>query len=274
MITKKPKVILIYLLLIVLSVVYFLPYYLITTAAFKRPVEIFSLDKLVLFQPTLINFVKAVEEYQVHLALRNSVIVMVPTTILVVVIALLAAYPLARFKFRGREAVALDILSLRMMPAVVTVIPLFLLASAMELTNTYWILILVNTVFNLPLAIWLMKTFIEDVPIEIEEAASIDGAGRLTTLLKIVFPVLANGMIATAVLTSIFVWNEFLFAVVLTGGIETKTLPVVAASAMKTRYIAWGDACAIGLIATLPLLVLFAIVQKYLLRALTFGLVR
>ena len=274
MIVSKIRTLLIYLALVLVAGIYVIPYYLLITSAFKEPVEIFNFDRLLIFRPSLINFEKAIAEYEVHLALRNSIIVMVPSTLLVVVISTLAAYALARFRFKGREAVALDILSLRMMPVVVTVIPLFLLSSAIGLTNTYWILIVVYTVFNLPLAIWLMKTFIEDVPIEVEEAASIDGAGRFTTLWKIVFPLLANGILATAVLTSIFIWNEFLFAVVLTGGAETKTLPVLAAQAMKTRYISWGDACAIGVIATLPLLALFAVVQKYLLRALTFGLVR
>lgn len=270
----KIKNVLLYCGIILVALVYVVPYFILVLASFKSPINMFRFDRLFSFKLTLANYASAITDYRADLALRNNFIVTMLTVVTTIAISTLAAYALTRFEFRGRKTLALDILTLRMFPPMAVAIPIYLLAAALGLFNTYWILILLNTVFNLPIGIWLIKTFIASIPIEVEEAAMLDGCTRLQILTKIVLPLLLPGLTATATVLSIFVWNEALFALFLTRSVEMRTLSVLATETLKARYVAWGEACAIGVIATVPLMILFALASKYIIRALTFGLVK
>jgi multiple sugar transport system permease protein len=160
-----------------------------------------------------------------------------------------------------------------MVPPIATAIPVYVIALKFGLFNTYWALVLVNAVFNVPLVIWVLRVFIEELPASIEEAALVDGCSRWRVLWSISFPLILPGITAVTILTAIFVWNEFLFANILTGP-ETKTLPVVVALSIQPRGVAWGVAAAGGTLVSLPIVLLLIIIQRYLVRGLTFGVVK
>jgi multiple sugar transport system permease protein len=185
----------------------------------------------------------------------------------------MVAYGLTRFKFKIREVLASDLLSIRMFPPVVVAIPIFVLAFMLGLINTHIILILVYSTFNIPLVALIMRSFIYEIPIEIEESAMIDGCSRVKTFLRITLPLCRDAILAVLVLSAIFSWNEFLFATILTSR-ETRTLPVIAAQTMTQRGIEWGPAAALTIITAGPMLIFGLIIQKYIVRGLTFGAVK
>lgn len=202
--------------------------------------------------------------------LRTSIVVAVLSTAVAVSVATLAAYALSRMRFRGQHHFVFWILSTRMMPPVAIAIPMFFIFRDLSLLDTYTGLILVHALMNLPLAVLLMKSFFDDIPVEIDEAALIDGASRWTIFRRIVAPMAIGGMAATAVLCFIFSWTEFLFALTLTQtGI--KTVPVVASTFVTSTGTAWGNMAALGTAAMLPAFVFILLVQRNLVRGLTLG---
>lgn len=263
----------VYALIILTTILFVFPYFWMVITAFKLPQDIRAIPPKILFTPTLRNFQELINEYQVLPAIRNSVIVVLMATTLAVTFGMLASYALARFQFRGKNSIALDILSIRMVPPIASAIPIFLIAQKTGLFNTYWILALVNAVFNIPLVVWVLRVFIEELPLSIEESALVDGCSRLRILWSITLPLIMPGLIATTILAGIFIWNEFLFANILTGP-ETKTLPIVIALSIETRRVAWGVAAAAGTLISLPIVFPLMYIQKYLVRGLTFGVVK
>jgi len=261
------------LLAIFLLPTYLFPIYWLITSAFKTEYDVVSIPPKFIFSPTLENFKRSLS-FGGARALLNSVIVTLFSVSLVMIVSSLAAYCFSRFKFKGRETLMLDILTVRMFPPIVTALPLYFIASSLGLINSHLILILVYSMFNAPLATWLMKSFIDEVPLEIEEAASIDGCSHLERLRHIVLPLVLPGVIVTMTICSIFIWNEFLYATLLVGGGPNKTFPVQVALTVKHKSIAWGEACALGTISILPILAIFILVRNYLVRGLTFGILK
>lgn len=260
-----------------ITIIFVFPIYLLITSAFKYQVDIFNPSRLIVFTITLENFQKAVSHYLVLTALRNSLLVTVGCIGIVLPVSILAAYALTRYEFRGRKMLALNILTIRILPPVVVAIPMFIMAHWLNLYNSLQILILVNSLANLPLAIWLLKTFISDIPVSLEEASMLDGCNRFQVLRYITIPLLIPGIIATVLFTFIFSWNELLFALFLTGGRDTRTLPLAAASTIKVGSMGityWGEASAVAIIMLVPVLIVFVLAEKYLSRALTFGMVK
>ena len=262
-----------YILLIFVSLLFVFPYFWMVITAFKLPQDIRAIPPKLLFTPTLSNFQELIIEYQVLPAIRNSIIVVLMATALAVIFGMLTSYALARYKFRGKDGIALDILSIRMVPPIASAIPIYLIAQKTGLYNTYWILILVYAVFNIPLVVWVLRVLFEELPISIEESALVDGCSQFRILWSITLPLVIPGLIATTILTSIFIWNEFLFANILTGP-ETKTLPIVIALSIETRRISWGIATAGGTLISLPIIIPLMYIQRYLVRGLTFGVVK
>lgn len=262
-----------YALITLITIAFVFPYFWMVITAFKHPRDIRAIPPKVLFTPTLENFHELINDFHILPAIQNSVVVVLMATSLAVIFGLLASYALARFQFRGKNAIALDVLSIRMVPPIASAIPIYVIALKTGLFNTYWILALVNAVFNIPLVIWVLRVFIEELPLSIEESALVDGCSRLRILWSITLPLILPGLIATTILTSIFVWNEFLFANILTGP-ETKTLPVVIALSIETRRISWGIATAGGTLVSLPIVFPLIFIQRYLVRGLTFGVVK
>jgi len=194
----------------------------------------------------------------------NSIVVSGVTTVVVVLLACLGAYSLTRYRFRGREHVAKLLLLVYMFPPIILVVPLFMFAHQLGLTNSRVGVSLAYISFALPYALWILRAFFQSLPVELEEAAMTDGASRLQACVYVVVPLALPGVIATAIFTFIVAWNDFLFAAVLTGRDELKTLPVGINDFFYMSLIDWGLVMAAGVMVTLPTLVLFVLVQQYL----------
>jgi multiple sugar transport system permease protein len=204
--------------------------------------------------------------------LRDSLIIASATTLVSVVIGSLAAYSLSRFK-TGGDNFSFWILSTRMFPPVAAALPLFLIFKQIRLLDTHLALIIANTVFTLPFVIWLLKGFFDDLPVELEEAALIDGCSHWGAFTRVALPLVAPGLVATALFSFIFAWNEFMFALLLTRR-TVRTLTIIVPSLVGGHEILWGEIAAIGTIAIIPGIVLALLLQRYLIRGLTMGAVK
>lgn len=231
-----------------------------------------SIPPVLLFHPTFDSYVQVLQKPSYLSAYLNSLIA--STSVLIsLVIGSLAAYSYARFKTRRTEDVKFWILSTRMFPQVAVIIPIFLLMRVLNLLDTNVVLIIVYTCLNLPIVVWMMSGFFEEVPVAIEEAAMVDGCSRLEAFLKISLPLAAPGLVATAVFCFMLTWNEFLSALILTGG-KARTLPVELSTYLGLFDIDWGALSAAGALAAAPVLVFGLLIKKYLVRGLTFGVVK
>ena len=202
-------------------------------------------------------------------SILDSVTVALGATALTLVLSTLAAYGLSRFRFRGQQNVLLFVLAQRMMPPIAVAIPIFFMFRDLGLRDTHLGLILAHTLINLPLAVLLMKSFFDDVPQELDEAAMIDGAGRLQCFARVVLPLVRGGLAATAVLCFIFSWTEFLLSLQLTTSI--RTIPVKISTFVTSTGTEWGFITALGSAAILPSFLFILLVQKHLVRGLTLG---
>jgi len=219
---------------------------------------------------TLANFAAAFR-LDIFPGIVNSFLAAFISTVLAVAIGTLAAYGLERYRFRLRNDAAFFILSQRMMPPIAVAIPFFLLFLQLGITDNLLGLILAYLTFNLPIAVWLMRPFIRDVPPEMEQAALVDGYTPLMVFRKITLPLLKAGIATTSIFVFIFAWNEFLFALILTRT-NAITLPVALASLGGNPYgIEWARIMAVSVVAVVPVLVLYAIILRFLVKGMTFG---
>jgi ABC-type glycerol-3-phosphate transport system permease component len=201
----------------------------------------------------------------------NSLVISFGATAISLVLASLAAYGFARFRFRGRNALQASILVSQLLPTATIIVPLYILLSRLGLVNTYLGLILVYLIHTLPLCIWLLINYFRAIPYEIEEAARVDGASRLTILVRIVLPLSTPGLIATVVYCFVNTWNEFIFALVFATDSTVKTLPIGLAEFTSEFDTDWGAVMAASMIMTLPVLALFFMIQRYFVGGLTAG---
>jgi multiple sugar transport system permease protein len=230
--------------------------------------------------PTDLHYAESLNRFGGWEGLRNSLIIAAATTLLAVAIGTTAAYSMARFRTGGKH-LAFWFLSQRMLPPVAVVLPIFLLYSRYSqdwfgyaLIDTHIGLILLYTVFALPFTVWMMYAYFRQMPVELEEAALVDGCSRLQALVKIAWPLAAPGIISAAAFAFIFAWTEFLFALVLARG-TTTTLPVALAG-MVTSFQGnlYGEASALTMVSLIPALILGIFVQRHLVRGLTLGAVQ
>ena len=194
------------------------------------------------------------------------------STVIAMLLGTIAAYSLARFK-TGGEHLAIWIISQRMIPPIAIVFPIFLLYVWLGWVDTYLGLILLYTAFNLPYVIWMMRGYIEDMPIELEESALVDGCTRLEVVRKVVFPMARAGLFATAVFTFVFAWNDFIFALVLTRR-EVTTFPVQVTHYFGGQSNFWAKIAAMSVLGTVPIFIAVAIMQRYLVRGISLGAVK
>jgi multiple sugar transport system permease protein len=246
------------------------PIVVVLVNSLKTPTDIFSRDPSIFFSPTLDNYAKVFGQLDFARNLLNSGVVAIGSTLLSLVLGVPFAYALARLPVRGREWWARMILFSRMVPAVALVVPMFVIFQQLHLTGSYLALILAHTSFNLPIVIWMMRSFFEDLPPELEEAALVDGSSRFGAFVRVALPLASPGMAATAVLCLLFSWNEFLFALVLSGS-STKTVPIGVSSFIGTVSVDWGGSSAAAIVALVPIFVLGLAAQRFLVRGLTFG---
>jgi len=204
----------------------------------------------------------------------NSLVVAGSTTMLSVGLGAMCAYALARLPFRGRTVVLALVLATSMFPQVSIVPPLYLLLREAGLINTYPGLVLPYLTFAMPLTIWLLTAFFRQLPVDVEEAAAVDGAGRLRTLREIVLPMAWPGLATTAILTFLYCWNEFLFALSFTLGPERHTVPVAIALFRGQYQVSWGEILAASVVASVPVALIVLLAQRRIIAGLTAGAVK
>ena len=262
-------------LIILVSLV---PIYWMVTTSFKDPDAALQIPPNVVgFAPTLDNYVNLLGGQTTARGfaplLVNSIIVAIASTVLALVLGLPAAYALARVRFRGKRRLAMWILSTTMFPPIVAVIPIFLIAGSAGFIDTYPVLIVPYAAFNLPLVIWMLRSAIRQIPVEIEESALVDGSSRLGILRTIVLPLAAPGIAAAAVLSIFLSWNEFLFALTLTRS-DARTAPVGINEFTTMFGTEWGNLSAGATLVVAPILVMALLLGRRLVSGLTFGAVK
>ena len=205
----------------------------------------------------------------------NSIIVVGATTVLVLVIATPAAYAFSRFRFRGNENLAFTILSMRFMPPIAIAIPLYLMMQWVGTQDSYLGLILPYIAFSLPLVVWIMIGFFDEIPQEIDDAAIMDGCTRFEVLWRVMLPMVRPGLVTASLFGAIFIWNEFLVALYVIDSREFQTIALGAATLVSAqRPIDWNIAAAVGVVTVVPILIFSLFVQRYIVRGLTAGAVK
>lgn len=242
--------------------------------ALKKPIDQIAFPPKLVFEPTLDNFAAVLGESGFIDAMVDSLIIGGGSVFLGLLIGIPFAYALSRSTMRGRFELAEFILSTRMLPAIVVVVPLLQVYRTLGLLDSYLGLIIAHLLVVLALIVWVMRSFIDALPIEVEEAAYVDGASPLRTMLQIVLPSAVPGIVTVSALAFILSWNELFFSLTLTS-MNVRTLPVY----MSTEYVGflavdWGKLSAAGILATAPVMVLVLVLQKYLVRGLSMGAVK
>jgi len=243
------------------------------TTSFKTRAQAFSIPPTWFFVPTLKNYTHVLFSQNFSRYFMNSLVVALTATFFSVSIGALAAYAFARFRFMGKGVVVVSTLLLRMIPPVILVIPIFILWSKLGLTNGRAGLIITYIALNLPFNIWVLRTFIAEIPVELEEAALIDGCSEFAIFLRIILPLIAPGIAVASIFTFRIAWNEFIISLVVTNRF-TRTLPVAVSLYLTDHGIEWGHITAIASIIALPAFVFTFVAAKNLIMGLTAGAVK
>lgn len=243
-------------------------------ASFNPESRIFGAPLLDFRALTLVHYRALFETRDFWLPIRNSLIVAGSTTVLAVTIGGLCAYSIERLMFRGKAVILAAVLAVSVFPQIAIVSPLYLVLREVHLIDTYPGVVLPYLTFATPLSVWLLAGFLRQVPIEIEEAALVDGASRLQVLGRIVLPIAMPGVMATAILTFLYCWNEFLFALSFTLGPERQTVPVAIALFRGQYQVPWGQVLAAAIVATIPVAFLVMIAQRRIVQGLTAGSIK
>lgn len=250
----------------------FFPFLWIFITSFKTSGEIFGTGafRLIPENPTIQNFVTVIVEKGILDAIKTSLIVSISTTIYIVLVATFAAYAISRFDFKGKNVLLGLILAVSMFPQMIVIGPVYNLFLDLGWTNSYAIILPYSTI-TLPMAVWILVTHFNQIPLALEESARIDGATPLQTLFKIVFPLAAPGVFTTAIIVFIAAWNEFLLTITINSNQEYHTVPV-AISFLRTQFeILWGEVAAATTIVTIPTLLIVLFFQKQIVSGLTSG---
>ena len=299
------------IIVILIAIIILIPIFVMINTAFKTRPEVVSVPPKLIYSPTLEGFVLLLTERaiaspavleelkaaadmgelslfdrialesgqqitgpsQYVSRLRNSLIIAGLSTIASVVLAVFAGYAFSRYQVKGKNDLLFFILSTRFLPAVVVTVPLFIMYTQLRLHDTHIGMILLYIVFNLSLAVWLMKGFFDEIPTEYEEAALVDGYTRLQAFFRIVLPQAATGVAATTVFCLIFAWNEYAFALMLTSE-AARTAPPSIPTMLGRGGIEWTAIAAGSLGFLIPVVIVVFLLRNYLLRGVTFGAVR
>jgi len=254
------------------SLLILLPLLWVVRTSLAPEVVAYEIPPRLVFRPTLTNYQELFAVNEFARFYRNSLVVAVGSTILAIPIAALGGYAFARYRTGGRP-LQFTVLGTQMLPGIVLILPLFVVYKALGLTNSLSGLVLAYLSFNLPFLVWILMGFYEGIPRELEEAALIDGATPVQAFVRVIFPTSAPGVMATAVLSFILCWNEFLFALILTGA-ESSTVPVALAALQTQRGVLIGKLSSGVILGILPVLLLAPFIQRYLVRGLTFGAIK
>lgn len=249
------------------------PIFWMITTAFKDRIDAFTVPPAYLFKPHLDNFKAVLSSGNFMSAYKNSLIISVSTCLLALLLGIPMAYALARYKIKNKQGTMMWLLSTKMAPAILIAVPYYMIYQKLGLMGTYIGMIFVYLIFNLAFTVWMLKGFIESVPVDLSEAARVDGATRLTAFFRVEAPLMKGGIAATAILCFITVWNEFLLALVLTS-FKTQTTPVAIQNFISFEGIRWGEIAAAGVLVAAPAVILGIAVRKYLITGLTMGAVK
>ena len=261
-----------FLVILLTAVLILVPIYWIVSGAFKQQVDIFQLK--LLFTPTLENFeIIFRSPYNLFDKLVNSTLVALSTILIAIPIATMAAYSFSRFRMKGERLMFVTILATQFVPAVVIVLPFFVLFRDLGILDTRLALVLVNLSLVMPFAIWMIKGFIDSIPLDSEEAALVDGSSRFQVILNVTLPMALPGVITAGIFCFILAWNEFLFAVIITTN-KAVTLPVGLSLFHAEEGVLWHLISAAGIMIMLPMFVLATIIQKHFVQGMTMGAVR
>lgn len=264
-----------YVILIIINIFLLFPIYFAVSSAFKSMKAILSIPpKLIpgIWDLSLQNFIQSFK-MDMFPGVWNSLIIASFSSVLAVFFGTLAAYSLERFSFKAKENIAFWILSLRMIPPIAVIIPIYLMLRSLHLLDVHFGVILMHLMFNLPFVVWIMRGFIKEVPYSLEQAAMMDGFTVWGAFSKVCLPLIRPGMLVSGIFSFIFSWNEFLFSLVLTRK-NAITLPVSLSSLSAAYGVEWGRIMALSFTIMVPIFILYLSIQKYLVRGLTFGAVK
>lgn len=259
------------LLIVFLSSVF--PFYWMVTTSLKHQADALAYPPRWIFTPTLSHYADALFQHDVAGSLVNSLIIASSTTVLAILLGAPAAYALSRYEFRGKEDLWFWFISNRMVSPVVLAVPFFLIATKLDLVDTHIVLILLYLTFSLPIVVWICTDQFRNIPVELDEAARLDGASPLRVFWRINLPLAMPGIVVSAIFAFIFSWNDLLYALVLTRS-DAITSPVAATSYMSGYELPWGEIMATGTLIVLPMVVFALLVSGRLVQGLTMGAVK
>lgn len=255
----------------ILALGFFFPVAWMAMTAFKQESQASSNPPTFFFEPTLDQFRAVVGESGTYVA--NSLIATGFSTLLVLLLGIPAAYALSIRPVEKVGDVLFFFISTKMLPVVAVIVPIYVIAGQLKVLDNIWTLVVLYTAMNLPIAVWMMRSFLQEVPAEVLEAASVDGAGLLRTMRSVLLPMVAPGIAATALICVIFAWNEFFFALNLTAS-QAATVPLFIVSTMTSEGLFLARLCAAALLASLPVILAGWVAQKQLVRGLSMGAIK
>jgi multiple sugar transport system permease protein len=262
----------VYVAAVILALVSVFPFAWMLISSFKELRELYTVPPTWWpDRPTLANYVKVLTASNIPRYFLNSTIVSLGATALALAVAIFSAYGFARFRFAGRTLLQTSVLATQMLPTAVIIVPLFIVLRNLGLLNTYLGLILVYLILTLPLCVYMLTGYFRTIPLELDEAAIIDGASRLTVLLRITLPLSLPGIAATVVYCFVTTWNEFIFALSFALDSRVKTLPIGLAEFSTEFNTDWGAVMAASVVMTIPIAAMFLALQRYFVGGLTAG---
>lgn len=268
---RKPlDYVMLYIPVLIIIVPFFFPLLWIFVSSFKTQTDIISSPPLWIFKPTLENYISVFVENDFLRFLINSTIIATVSTLLSLVLGLPAAYTISRYK---QKNIGVFILMARLIPGISFLIPWYILFSKIKMTDTFIALIASHMMVGLPLVVWIMVNFIDDLPYELEEAAKVDGCTIQETFLRIIVPLSKPGIMTCSTLTFMYSWNNFMFSLALSAD-KTKTLPLAIYNFVSYAEISWGRVMAAAVIIIAPAIIITMIFQKYVIKGLTMGAVK
>lgn len=250
-----------------------IPFLWLILTAFKHRTDVMSPTLKIFFTPTLSNFYEAFVEGEWATNLQNSLLTASGSTLLCLLLGLPAAYAFSRFRIYGEKHVFFYVLTTRMAPGIALVLPLYMFFQSVGILGTVAAVTIAQTAFNLALVIYLMRNFFNDIPREMDEAALTEGASEWQVFYKILLPLARPGIAVTAMISFLFAWNEFLFALMI-GGTGAQTLPAAFPGLVTPHGTYWGQLAAASVVVSIPVLIMIWFIQRHLTRGLTFGAVK
>jgi len=255
------------------TIIALVPFLWLMMTAFKDRTDVMSPSPKFVFEPTFSNFHEAFVVGEFAINLQNSLMAAIGSSALCLLVGLPAAYAFSRFKVYGEKHVYFYVLTTRMAPGIAIVLPLYMFFQSIGILGTITAVMLAHTAFNLALVIYLMRNFFDDVPRDLDDAALIEGANEWQVFWKIVLPLARPGIAATAIISFLFSWNEFLFALMI-GGTGAQTLPAAFPGLVTPHGTYWGQLAAASVVVSIPVLIMIWFIQRHLTRGLTLGAVK